>query len=95
MGGSSLGNISVKDGRVEIGWTWLEPGSHGTRVNTTVKYLLLRFCFEELQAHRVGFKTDITNGRARAALKKIRATEEGMLRSHTGMHTGHYRDTAL
>jgi RimJ/RimL family protein N-acetyltransferase len=94
VGGTGLGNVSTKDRRVEIGWTWLAVGSQGRGINTRAKYLLLEHCFESLSAHRVEFKTDAANRRARGALSKIGATPEGTLRSHTLMHDGRYRDTA-
>ena len=93
VGGTALGNASAKDRRIEIGWTWLAAGSQGCGINTRAKYLLLEHCFESLSAHRVEFKTDAANRRARGALSKIGAMPEGALRSHTLMHDGRYRDT--
>ena len=93
LGGTALGNAVDKDRRIEIGWTWLAAGTHGRGINTRTKYLLLEHCFESLSAHRVEFKTDAANRRARGALRKIGATPEGTLRSHTLMHDGRYRDT--
>ncbi len=93
VGGTALGNASAKDRRIEIGWTWLAAAAQGRGVNTRAKYLLLEHCFESLSAHRVEFKTDAVNRRARGALMKIGATPEGTLRSHTLMHDGRYRDT--
>ena len=93
VGGTALGNAADKDRRIEIGWTWLAAGAQGRGINTRAKYLLLEHCFESLSAHRVEFKTDATNRRARGALTKIGATPEGTLRSHTLMHDGRYRDT--
>ena len=93
VGGTALGNASAKDRRIEIGWTWLAMGAQGSGINTRAKYLLLEHCFESLSAHRVEFKTDVVNRRARGALMKIGATAEGTLRSHTLMHDGRYRDT--
>ena len=93
VGGTALGNASPKDRRIEIGWTWLAAGTQGSGVNTRAKYLLIEHCFESLSAHRVEFKTDAVNRRARGALTKIGATPEGTLRSHTLMHDGRYRDT--
>ena len=81
------------DRRIEIGWTWLAVGWQGRGFNTRAKYLLLERCFESLSAHRVEFKTDAINHRARQALRKVGATEEGTLRAHTLMHDGRYRDT--
>lgn len=93
VGGTALGNASAKDRRIEIGWTWLAMGAQGSGINTRAKYLLLEHCFESLSAHRVEFKTDVVNRRARGALMKIGATAEGTLRSHTLMHDRRYRDT--
>ncbi len=92
-GSTSLGNASAQDRRIEIGWTWLAVGWQGRGFNTRAKYLLLERCFESLSAHRVEFKTDAINHRARQALRKVGATEEGTLRAHTLMHDGRYRDT--
>lgn len=93
VGGTALGNASARDRRIEIGWTWLAVGAQGRGINTRAKYLLLEHCFGPLSAHRVEFKTDAANRRARGALEKIGATPEGALRSHTLMHDGRYRDT--
>ena len=93
VGGTALGNASVKDRRIEIGWTWLSVGAQGRGINTRAKCLLLEHCFASLSAHRVEFKTDAVNRRACRALEKIGATSEGTLRSHTLMHDGRYRDT--
>lgn len=94
VGSSSFGNMSSKDGRVEIGWTWLAPEYHGQGLNNVVKYLMLKYGFEELDSHRIEFKTDNANPRSCGALEKIGAKRDGVLRSHTLMHDGRYRDTA-
>lgn len=93
IGSTSFGSISKKDGRVEIGWTWLAQEYHGKGINTVVKHLLLKYGFEELRAHRIEFKTDNSNPRSCGALEKIGAKRDGVLRSHTLMHDGRYRDT--
>ena len=92
-GSTSIGNISQRDSRVEIGWTWLGRAFQGRGVNDQAKYLLLQYCFEELDCVRVEFKTDVLNLPARNALKRIGATEEGVLRSHTLMTHNRRRDT--
>jgi len=93
VGMSSLGNISMRDMRLEIGWSWLGTIFQGTGINRSYKELLLQFAFEELDFVRVEFKTDILNTKARKALVKIGATEEGILRSHTLMTHNRRRDT--
>lgn len=93
VGATALGNLSTPDRRVEIGWTWLGLDHQGTGVNTRVKQALINYCFGALGSARVEFKTDVLNARARQALKKIGAVEEGILRSHTLMPGGRRRDT--
>jgi RimJ/RimL family protein N-acetyltransferase len=93
VGMTSFGNISFRDARIEIGWSWLSPAAQGTGINTAVKRLLSEFVFERLQMERLEFKTDVLNVKARKALIKIGAVEEGILRSHTLMPHNRRRDT--
>jgi RimJ/RimL family protein N-acetyltransferase len=93
IGSTSIGNISERDNRFEIGWTWLCTEFQGKGINDQTKYLLLKYCFEELECQRVEFKTDVLNKPARNALKRIGAVEEGVLRSHTLMTHDRRRDT--
>ena len=93
VGSTSIGNISERDKRLEIGWTWLGREFQGKGINDQVKYLLLKYCLEELDYERVEFKTDVLNKPARNALKRIGAVEEGILRSHTLMTHNRRRDT--
>ncbi|MEJ8757322.1 GNAT family protein [Pontibacter sp. H259] len=92
-GSTAFGNISETDKRLEIGWTWVSKACRGTGLNRHCKFLLLRYAFEELGYERVELKTDVLNLRSRQAMRKIGATEEGILRSHTLMHDGRRRDT--
>jgi len=93
VGSTSFGNISDRDSRLEIGWSWLCKAARGKGINTHAKFLLLEYAFEVLKAVRVEFKTDEKNWGARKALVKCGATEEGVLRSHTQMHSNRRRDT--
>ncbi len=93
VGSTSLGNISVRDKRIEIGWTWFGPQFWGKGLNIQAKYLMLRYCFEELEFERVEFKTDVLNIHSRNALLRMNIAEEGILRSHTLMTKGRRRDT--
>jgi N-acetyltransferase len=93
VGSTSFGNISKADRRLEIGWTWLCQWKRGSITNVHTKYLQLKYAFENLNFERVEFKTDVLNVRARKSLLKIGAVEEGILRSHTQMHSGRRRDT--
>jgi RimJ/RimL family protein N-acetyltransferase len=92
-GSMSYGNVSVKDKRIEIGWSWLGKKFQGTGMNKRCKFLLMQYAFEHLKFERVEFKTDVLNTAARKALLKIGAIEEGVLRSHTVMQDGRRRDS--
>jgi len=93
VGATSFGNISMRDKRIEIGWTWFGPQFWGKGLNTQAKYLMLKYCLEVLELERVEFKTDVLNMPARNALLRMNITEEGVLRSHTLMTNGRRRDT--
>ncbi|CAM4462756.1 GNAT family N-acetyltransferase [Nocardia ninae] len=91
-GSMSFGNLAEPDGRLEIGWSWLGRDFRGAGLNRWAKLLLLEHAFETLGAHRVEFKTDQLNVRARQALRNIGAAEEGTLRSFNFMPGGRRRD---
>ena len=92
-GCTSYGNIAPRDKRLEIGWTWLGKKFQRTGLNRHCKYLLLSHAFDTLQCERVEFKTDVLNRQSRAALRKIGAVEEGVLRSHMVMPGNRRRDS--
>lgn len=92
-GCTSYANVSAKDKRLEIGWTWLGKEFQGTGLNKACKFLLLNNAFENLEMERVELKTDVLNMQSRKAMMKIGAVEEGILRSHTLMPDGRRRDT--
>jgi RimJ/RimL family protein N-acetyltransferase len=66
----------------EIGYTWLSPSAIRTAANTEAKLLMLTYAFETWGVHRVCFHTDARNERSRAALARIGARFEGILRAH-------------
>lgn len=66
----------------EIGYTWLAPSAVGSAVNSEAKLLMLTHAFETWKMLRVCFHTDVRNERSRAALARIGASFEGILRSH-------------
>ncbi len=92
-GSTSIGNISVRDKRAEIGWTWIARDFQGKGLNQAVKHALLKYCFEENDFERIEFKTDVLNIHARRALSAMGMVEEGVLRSHTLMTKDRRRDT--
>ena len=80
---------------VEIGWTWLAFSAQRTGINTESKLLMLEYAFETWEVHRVTFKTDARNERSRAALLRLSAHFEGVLRSHLPASDGvNIRDSA-
>ena len=93
IGGTRFATYSPGDRRVEIGWTWIGRAWQRTVVNTEAKYLMLCHAFEELGCIRVELRTDVNNARSRAAILRIGAKEEGILRKHSTTSTGRVRDT--
>jgi RimJ/RimL family protein N-acetyltransferase len=92
-GSTSYGNISFYDQRIEIGWTWLGEKYLGSGINMHTKFLLFRFAFEVMHFERVEIKTDNLNERAKQAIRKTGAREEGILRSHMLMPGNRRRDS--
>lgn len=93
IGSTSIGNISKRDRRAEIGWTWICKAYQGKGYNAHVKYLLLKYLIEDCDLERVELKTDVLNMPARKAMEKIGLVAEGILRSHTQMINNRRRDT--
>ncbi len=80
---------------VEIGWAWDAPDNWGTVVNAEAKYLLLEHAFENWKAIRVALKTDALNIHSQAAIKKLGAKFEGVLRHHRIRRDGTLRDSVM
>jgi len=80
---------------LEIGWTWLGAPYQRTAINTECKRLLLGFAFEQLDALRVQLKTDSRNTRSRAAIERMGASFEGVLRNHMLLPNGDLRHSAF
>jgi RimJ/RimL family protein N-acetyltransferase len=93
VGSTRFGDIAPEHGRVEIGWTWIAPSHQRTAVNTEAKLLQLTYAFDVLGATRVALKTDGRNQRSQAAIERLGAVREGVLRRHTRMPDGFVRDT--
>ncbi|MBP3961070.1 GNAT family N-acetyltransferase [Gemmata sp. G18] len=81
--------------RVEIGWTWYRPDQWASAVNPECKFLLLAHAFDTLGLNRVQLLTDLRNTRSQAAIAKLGATREGVLRAHMITHGGRVRDSVL
>jgi len=86
-------NIEVAHKRVEIGSTWVTPAFQRTPVNTEAKYLMFRHAFEVWGMNRVELKTCSRNQKSRAAIARVGAKEEGILRRHIINADGYVRDS--
>jgi RimJ/RimL family protein N-acetyltransferase len=93
VGSTRFMNISARDGRVEIGGTWIAPAYQRSAVNTEAKYLMMKHAFETLGATRVELKTHSKNERSRRAIERIGGVYEGMHRKHMLHQDGSRRDT--
>lgn len=79
---------------VEIGNSYIVPFLRGTGFNARVKTLLLDRAFS-CGIRRVEFRVDDRNERSKAAVRKLGATQDGLIRAERITWTGHVRDTAL
>jgi N-acetyltransferase len=86
-------DIRPQDKAVEIGGTWYEPAVHSSKVNPSCKLLLADNAFKN-GAQRLTLKTDALNDRSRAAIIKLGAQFEGILRQDRMRSNGTFRDTA-
>jgi RimJ/RimL family protein N-acetyltransferase len=80
---------------VEIGWTWLGRPAQRSGANTEAKLLMLRRAFGPLGVRRVTLKTDARNARSRAAIERLGARLDGVLRAHLPASDGGPRDSAV
>jgi RimJ/RimL family protein N-acetyltransferase len=95
VGSTSYLDISRHDRRLEIGSTWIGKPWQRTGINTEAKYLLLEHAFESLGAVRVQLKTDKRNLQSQAAIERLGAVREGVLRKHMIVSDGFIRDTVM
>ena len=79
--------------RVYIGYTWYRQSAWRTRINSTCKYLLLAHAFETLDCRVVCWQTDILNTRSQAAIERLGAKKDGVLRCDKVRKDGTLRDT--
>lgn len=93
IGSTRFGNIVTRFLRAEIGWTWVSERWQRTAANTEAKLLMLRHAFDVWGMRRVEFKTSARNDRSRAALLRLGATQEGILRHHMTHADGTLRDS--
>jgi len=94
VGTSSLGDVDVVNERVHLGWTMYHSSVWGTQVNPECKLLLLGHAFD-CGFGRVKIQTDAVNQRSQAAIAKLGAVREGVLRRHSRRADGTFRDTVV
>lgn len=94
VGMSGYVNLALARETVEIGNTYILPSLRGGPFNARLKALLLARAFA-CCIRRAEFRVDVRNGRSQAALGKLGAVKEGVLRAERVTWTGHVRDTAL
>jgi RimJ/RimL family protein N-acetyltransferase len=87
-------DIDPQHRTVEIGYTWFRPEYRGTAINPETKLLMLAEAFRA-GARRVQFSVSAVNTRSQAAVLKLGAKREGLLRNHRITWTGQRRDTVL
>jgi N-acetyltransferase len=95
LGTSSYHDIVPAIQRVEIGWTWYAKSVQRSHVNTTCKLLLLTHAFETLGCHVVGWRTDNFNFASQAAIERLGAKKDGVIRGHALRRDGTIRDTVM
>lgn len=95
IGSTRYCNADNLNHRVEIGYTWYAKSYQKTGVNTECKYLLLQHAFENLNAIAVEFRTHWHNQASRAAIARLGAKQDGVLRNHQKNADGIYRDTVV
>ncbi len=95
VGTSSLGDASPAHHRIHLGWTAYAPDTWGSSVNPACKLLLLGHAFDDCGFERVKIQTDSINERSQAAIAKLGATREGVLRHHQRRADGSWRDTVV
>ena len=95
LGSSSYHDILAAVKRVEIGWTWYAKSAQRSHVNTTCKLLLMTHAFEVLGCHVVGWRTDNFNFASQAAIERLGAKKDGVIRGHALRRDGTIRDTVI
>ena len=95
LGSSSYHDIIANVKRVEIGYTWYAKRYQRTHVNTTCKLILMTHAFETLGCHVVGWRTDNFNFASQAAIERLGAKKDGVLRGHALRRDGTIRDTVM
>lgn len=95
VGSTRFFNVDAKNRRLEIGHTWYSRSVQRTGLNTEAKLLLLKHAFEKLNCIAVEFRTHWFNFESRAAIVRLGAKQDGVLRNHQISPNGSLRDTVV
>ncbi|WP_426394090.1 GNAT family N-acetyltransferase [Ralstonia sp. R-29] len=95
VGATRFFNVDEANRRLEIGHTWYAKSVQRTAINTECKLLLLTHAFETLRCIAVEFRTHWMNHQSRAAIARLGAKQDGVLRNHQRMPDGSFRDTVV
>jgi len=95
LGSTSYHDILPAVKRVEIGYTWYAKSVQRSRVNTTCKLLMLSHAFDTLGCQVVGWRTDNFNFASQAAIERLGAKKDGVIRGHALRRDGTIRDTVM
>jgi len=95
IGSSSYLNVDGPNRRLEIGNTWYVASARRSGVNSETKLLMLGHAFDELDCVAVEFRTHFFNSTSRAAIERLGAKLDGVLRSHSVLPDGSRRDTVV
>ena len=95
LGSTSYHDILPAVKRVEIGYTWYAKSVQRTHVNTTCKLLMMSHAFDTLGCHVVGWRTDNFNFASQAAIERLGAKKDGVIRGHALRRDGTIRDTVM
>lgn len=93
VGSTRFWKVDARNRKLEIGHTWIGQSWQRSFVNTEAKYLMLRHAFEEIDCVRVQFTTDVLNERSRAAILRLGAQQEGIVRHERIMPDGRKRNS--
>jgi N-acetyltransferase len=93
VGSTRFWKIDRANRKLEIGHTWLSQSVQKSGINTEAKYLLLSYAFEVMNCVRVQFTTDELNEKSRAAILRIGAVQEGIVRHERIMPDGRKRNS--
>lgn len=95
VGMTTYMNIDAANKRVEIGSTWYRKSVQRSALNTRCKLMLLQHAFEALNCIAVEFRTHFFNHQSRAAIERLGAKLDGILRNHQVAPNGSLRDTVV